>query len=138
MARYLFGTDAHAWLVRRTVDGTLRTADGTVTAWTARTGGTRHTDLLTEAGEPADTIPATAGQYSFWGPDGVRHLWVDGGSERELIVGAEVWDELGDLLDNPFAGGLTVTDLGDGRHEITGTPSAPLVALGDGRYQIGA
>ncbi len=59
----------------------------TGTVWSAQTGGTQHTDLLTAGGSAITTISSDASGtiVGFQGPDGVRTLWADFGGGRRLL-----------------------------------------------------
>ncbi len=60
---------------------------GTGTAWTARTGGTQVTDLLSETNTVITGLSTDADGYltTFQGPNNVVRLWVDFGGGRRLV-----------------------------------------------------
>jgi hypothetical protein len=62
----------------------------TLTLWSAKSGGTRYTDLLLD-GVGVTSIPVgTDGQVpQFQGPDGVTSLWADAGGPRVLMANIE-------------------------------------------------
>lgn len=75
--RYLYGSDGGA--VVADADGDIQVArSGTV--WTARTGGSQLTDILTLAGAPTggSVVTDSLGRLAFQGPDNViATLWWD-------------------------------------------------------------
>ena len=77
MARYLYAATPADYVIN-SVTG-LPSAGVTVTVYTAVTGGTQVTDLLTAAGGAITTVTSdSAGGFRFQGPDGEQDtLWVD-------------------------------------------------------------
>ncbi|MEV1315377.1 hypothetical protein AB0J14_04750 [Micromonospora arborensis] len=131
--------------------GAVIVGGATITAWNAREGGTRYTDLRTVAGAPVDSILTSTGADlgsfpEFDGPEGVRWLYASGnGGPRVLLVGrVDAVDRNGDsmvgvlvLADGspaasqayalPKSGG-TLT----GALTLSGAPTAPLHAATKG------
>lgn len=62
----------------------------TVSFWTAQTGGSQHTDLLTIAGSPiagGTVVTATDGGWDrLQGPDGVEQMWAQAGAGPRRLV----------------------------------------------------
>ena len=109
--RHTFGGDLTAWTIgigdEVTADSgasgpqALVQTDVTVTFWTARTGGSRYTDLLDSTGTAATSVTSDAdtGQIpAFSGPDGVAVMWADAGAGRQLIVATDAGTLVEDLL----------------------------------------
>lgn len=89
MARSTFGGTAADFVVQVGASRVLRAFPATLTLWTARTGGTRVTDLLLD-GVAVDSIPtdASGGVPPFQGPDNTVQLWADaGGGARVRLLG---------------------------------------------------
>jgi hypothetical protein len=98
MARSTFGGTTNDILLGEAPDGALHYTTGTLTFWTASTGGTQHVDLLMPpGGSAASSIPVGAnGQMpAFEGPDGVTEMWVDAGGDAGRFL----------LLDRDAGGG---------------------------------
>lgn len=96
MARSNFGGTPGDFLAVVGPGGMLRAVPGTLTLWSAETGGTQHTDLRL-AGTPVTTIPVSHdGQVpAFQGPDGVSVVWADaGGSQRVRLLSDKTGAEL--------------------------------------------
>lgn len=134
MARHLFGASASDWLVHiNTTDSSLRAASGLLTAWDSRIGGQQHTDLTTPSGTPLTDglVGVAGGQYSFYGPDGVRWVWVDGGgSERELVIAPTLYEE---IVGGAFGTGSTIGIDTDGipYFDPAGVPDSTATVLPD-------
>jgi hypothetical protein len=86
MARATFGGTAADFLMTVGPGGVIRASSGTLTLWTAQTGGTQVTDLLLN-GNAASTIPvgSNGAVPIFQGPDEVSELWADAGNGRVRI-----------------------------------------------------
>lgn len=67
--------------------GPLIIGTGTLTVWTAETGGTQVTDLL-DASEIAVTAVATDdfGNFRFFAPDDLGELWLDNGTTTRYVT----------------------------------------------------
>lgn len=90
MTRNWFGGTSDDLVLRSGPGGALYLADGTLTAWSAKTGGIQYTDLLLD-GVATDSIPVptdTSQIPRFQGPDtNVTDLWVSiNGGRRSLLV----------------------------------------------------
>jgi len=90
VARGTFGGSITDWLVNTTSGGLLKLHSGTVdfTFWSAKTGGTRYTDLLDENSNATTSISVSGHQIpTLYGPDSVSELWAEpaGGTERYLM-----------------------------------------------------
>lgn len=83
MARATFGDTAADYVVTVAPGGVLRVGAAELTFWSAKTGGTQHTDLLLN-GSPVTSIPVPEDGSipEFQGPDGVTVLWADAGGSR--------------------------------------------------------
>lgn len=128
MARSNFGGTPGDFLAVVGPGGMLRAVPGTLTLWSAETGGTQHTDLLL-AGAPVSTIPVTHdGQVpAFQGPDGVSTVWADAdGGQRIRLLSDKTAAEL--ASDAFIAGMLGDTD-SDAFAALTGTGGAVAVAV---------
>ena len=91
MARSLFGGRPGDFVVQDPVANSLfvkvAPSLATGTAWTAFTGGSQVTDLLTVGGTATSTLStdAAGSLVPFQGPDGVDVLWSDFGAGRKLL-----------------------------------------------------
>ena len=98
--RHPFGGGIGDWVFETSEEGVVSVGPGAVVAgWSARSGGTNYTDL---AEDEAGTVPITAvvtadgttagvdpGDYPiFYGPPGVRWMWVsaDGGNRKIIFA----------------------------------------------------
>jgi hypothetical protein len=93
MARSTFGGTSSDFVFVASPSGAISLASATLTAWSAKTGGSRYTDLLLGAdgsGGAASSISVgTDGQVpAFQGPSGVTQLWLDAGAGRILMYPA--------------------------------------------------
>lgn len=88
MSRSTFAGTAGDFLATISNGGLVRAIPGSLTIWSAKTGGTQYTDLLL-GGAPVTSIPVGRdGQVpQFQGPDGVNEVWADaGGGSRVRLV----------------------------------------------------
>lgn len=113
MARSTFGGTL-ADTVAVISGGFFAVASGSITFWSAKTGGTKYTDLVYN-GQAASSIPATNSQIpQFQGPDGVTQMWADGGGGARLLI----------VAPGTSSGGPSEID------DVSGLPEA-LTALGE-------
>lgn len=96
MARANFGGNPGDFLAVVGPGGVLRAVPGTLTLWSAETGGTQYSDLLV-GGSPASSITVGYdGQVpAFQGPNNVGVLWADaGGGQRVRLLSDKTGAEL--------------------------------------------
>lgn len=88
MARFEFGSGIADYVVRPS-DGTWGIApNAVITFYSASTGGTQHTDLLSAGSTPITSVTSDANGFipRFFGPDGVTGMWADaGGTSRAWV-----------------------------------------------------
>src|SRR5690349_8735774 len=106
--RYTFGGQAVDFLIEppsvnaRVLKSLTNQTGGT--AWSAQTGGSQYTDLQPIGTDPAPITTDGEGRpRPFYGPDGIRDLWVSFGGARFLLRGREVGSDadVAGLLNNP-------------------------------------
>src|SRR5690349_22821047 len=106
--RYTFGGQAVDFLIEppsvnaRVLKSLTNQTGGT--AWSAQTGGSQYTDLQPIGTDPAPITTDGEGRpRPFYGPDGVRDLWVSFGGARFLLRGREIGSDadVAGLLNNP-------------------------------------
>lgn len=112
MARSDFGGTPGDTIWGERPDGTAYFTGGTITCWSAQTGGTQYTDLLLNGAAVTQIVVGDDAQIPvFQGPDGITSLWIsaDGGPRAILRAGG-------------FGGGgsVTVTDNSNGTLTISG------------------
>lgn len=110
--RFSFGGDIAAYVIAAVTSGgtpnlAQLVADTSVTFWTAETGGTQHTDLLDDQGNPISSVISAAGASGgralgqlppFRGPDNVKRMWAQAGTgPRVLIVTNDIEAMIPDL-----------------------------------------
>lgn len=135
MARHTFGRSLTDWTMdlgdTTTVEDVttapvLATGPATITFWSAKTGGTQHTDLLNSAGVAVTSITSSDGSDGlpvgtipeFQGPDGIWELWADaGGGARYKMVATDIGNYVEDLLS-------TIADLQDTVTLLSNSPGA--------------
>lgn len=102
MARHRFGGSAD-YVVTLGTDNVATLEPGvSVTCWNAATGGTQHTDLTDVDGItpiPGGTLTtdSTGALPEFFGPDGVRSLYLDanaGGGPRRRTLATDIGEDL--------------------------------------------
>lgn len=121
MARLAFGGGTADYL--ETASG--RRVAGSVTMWTAATGGTQVTDLLV-GGVAVSAVTSDASGYlpELSGPDGVSKMYADGGGGRRVVLEAH---------EDSLSGGATadasttVKGLVQLAGDLAGTAAAPTV-----------
>src|SRR5690348_17090410 len=106
--RYTFGGQAVDFLIEppsvnaRVLKSLTNQTGGT--AWSAQTGGSQYTDLQPIGTDPAPITTDGEGRpRPFYGPDGIRDLWVSFGGARFLLRGREIGSDadVAGLLNNP-------------------------------------
>jgi hypothetical protein len=111
MARLLYAATPADYVVNSATG--LPQAGVTVTVYTAVTGGTQVTDLLTAAGAAIETVTTdSAGGFRFQGPDGEEDtLWVStGGASRFAVNAADLGATRAPLTHTHGTGNLLDTD----------------------------
>jgi lysophospholipase L1-like esterase len=102
MARHRFGGVADYVITLGTDNAATLEPGTTVTCWNAATGGTQHTDLTDTDGStpipggelPTDSVGAVP---EFYGPDGVRSLYLDanaGAGPRRRTLATDLGEDL--------------------------------------------
>ena len=111
MARYDFGGSVPDFIFTTITAGgvtnVMRLPTGaTLTFYTAKTGGTQHTDLRLASAPSTPVSSVTVGADGqipdFQGPDGVTSMWATGGLARVRLVS---WSALGGGGGTPGADG---------------------------------
>ena len=106
--RYTFGGQAVDFLIEppsvngRVLKSLTNQTGGT--AWSSQTGGSQYADLQPIGTDPAPITTDGEGRpRPFYGPDGVRDLWVGFGGARFLLRGREIGSDVdvAGLLNNP-------------------------------------
>lgn len=120
MARHRFGGVADYVISLGTGDAAILEPGTVVTCWNAPTGGAQHTDLTDVDG----TTPIPAGELvadstgalpEFYGPDGVRDVYLDanaGSGPRRRTLATDIGEDL-TALDAAALKTAVVTALGD-------------------------
>jgi hypothetical protein len=117
VARHKFLGDLAAWAMALGADETstdgqsgkraLIIPSGTITFWSARTGGTQYTDLLDDLGTAITSVTADSDDGEFppiQGPDtspDTWYMWADGSGgsgPRRLVVATDIGDSVNTLL----------------------------------------
>jgi hypothetical protein len=146
MARHSFGLTAADWAFTVAIDGLTPqlAASATFTLWNQASSGTQYTDLALDSGglEPITFVTASDGSdgyiagtvEEFFGPDGIRDMWIDGGAGGRLhIVATDLGNDVNDhetrieALENQVANLLDLCALMMVMNiEVTGTyPARP-------------
>ncbi|MEV6791238.1 SGNH/GDSL hydrolase family protein [Streptomyces sp. NPDC051320] len=144
MARHRFGGIADYVIAAGTDNVATLEPSVTVTAWNAAIGGTQYTDLTDTDG----TTPITNGELTsdtggavpeFYGPDGVRSMYLDanaGSGPRRRTIATDIGEDLTNLESTSLnaseftAAGDLMAGTGSGTVEITkvGAPGQVLLA----------
>lgn len=122
MTRSTFGATSADFLISVGPARQLRAQPGTITLWSAQSGGTQYTDLLLD-GVAVSAIPVdSSGQVpQFQGPDGVVEIWADAGGSRVRLV--TVFTDVAEATDAGIA-----ALLGDADSSTTAALNAKYVA----------
>jgi glycerophosphoryl diester phosphodiesterase len=129
--RYQYGSDGGS--VVTDADGDIQTGrSGTV--WTAKSGGSQITDILTLAGTPTggNVVTDSLGRLAFQGPDGVTATmwWDTGGGTRWAVLPTET-DRIARLQVETY--GVLASTVGEpgGVAELDGAGEVPASQLPD-------
>jgi hypothetical protein len=104
--RHWFGQSLTDWTFTLGGGNEAILASGEVTFWDSWSGGSQHTDLLDENGDPITSVTTSDGSSlplgsfpRFQGPEGVTSMWADaGGGPRFIMVATDLGDVIGDDL----------------------------------------
>lgn len=125
MARYTFGGNAADFaILPPSLHNRFTVANPNVsggTAWSAQTGGTQYTDLVTVDGGTPICTDSDGYIYRFQGPDGVVDLWVDFGSGRKHLITSDALTSAFDAA-GAAAAAQTAAEAYSDTRAITGSP----------------
>ncbi|MFF7335459.1 GDSL-type esterase/lipase family protein [Streptomyces sp. NPDC008150] len=124
MSRHLFGGSPADYAMEKAGTQLVLRPGAVGTVWDAAVEGNQYTDLTDTTLSPITQVTAdSVGGVTFYGPDGITHLYVDFGFGRRLIlVATDIGDVLSDLqeavdaLSGPASGSIPkslVTTKGD-------------------------
>jgi lysophospholipase L1-like esterase len=135
MTRHRFGGSADYVISLGTSNVATLQPSTTVTCWNAASGGTQYTDLTQTDGStalPTLTTDATGAVPEFYGPDGVRSLYLDangGSGPRRRTLATDIGEDL-TTAETAYVPKSTVTSVGD---LIVGSGSGTVTRLGTGQ-----
>lgn len=118
MSRHTFGQSPTDWTFTVGAANAATLAGGvTLTLWSAPTGGTQYTDLLSAVGGAIAAVVSADGTTGlpvgtiplFSGPDGVTEMWADAGAGYRFLLTAHTAFV---PLDDPRMGQIARGDLG--------------------------